>query len=320
MIDPEGADVAEGVGDIHRHPGVLFQQRYEVGQCGFPPVDLPVFQRGGGGGAVRDDLPLDFVEVDTLAPGQPVGLLGTRHVVVEPLEDGLGAGDPLILHETHRAGADIFVDLLERVRRRDPFGHDEQAGSAALAQGEQHLGIGGVQAETEGAVVHRLQRVEALLDHQAHRGVARHPAGNAGDHVLGSHRLPVVKLQAGAQLEGPGLEIGGNLMPFDHLRLGFELVVHPVQHVPDQQGAVAHHVLGGPNRVQIREIGLGDEAQHVAAGGACEVGRGQPSYSARAESGDAHGGGFQEVTTIHVVDWPLCPEFWCCAAPDPAFE
>ena len=45
------------------------------------------------------------------------------------------------------------------------------------------------------------------LDHQAH-GVAGAPAGEARHHVLGQHRLAVVELEAGPQLEGPGQAVG----------------------------------------------------------------------------------------------------------------
>ena len=45
-----------------------------------------------------------------------------------------------------------------------------------------------------------------------------------------------------------------------HLRLRLELVVHAVERVPYGRRGVAHDVLGAPDRVEIREIGLRHEA------------------------------------------------------------
>ena len=286
----------------------MLQQRHQVGQRRLPPVDLAVLQRGRGGAGVRQDVPLDPVEGDPLAAGQPVRRLGPRDVVGEFLECRRRAGHPFVALEAHRAGADILADLLERIGLRDPLRHDEQAGRAALAQREQQLRVGLVQPEAERAIVHRLQRIQPLLDRHAHGGVAHHPAADAGDGVARQHRGAVVELQALAQLEGPGLEVGADLVALDHLRLRLELVVDAVQHVPDQQGAVAHDVLRGPDGVEIGQGGLRHEAQHLAvpwgvpwvARRAGQTGHGEAARRRKR----TRGGGLQKVPTMHRL---FCP-------------
>ena len=133
--------------------------------------------------------------------------------------------------------------------------------ACCFAKREQHLRVGFVHPEAEGPVIDRFQRIKLFLDHQSHRRVADHPAVDAGDGILCQHRRSVVEFQARPQLEGPGLEIGAGLMALAHLRLRFELIVHAVQRVPDQQPAVAVDVLRGPDRIKVRQVRLRDEAQ-----------------------------------------------------------
>ena len=215
--------------------GILLQQRDQVGQRGFHPVHLAVLQRRRGRGAIRDDLPLDPLEVNPFAAGQPVGLFVARHIAVELLEDRLRTRDPFVLLEAHRAGTDVFADLLERIGRRNPLRHNEQRWRTALSEGEQHLRVWPVQAKPDRPVIHRLQRIRPLLDRSAHRRVADHPAVDARHNILGQNRLLIVELQSRPKPEGPGLEIGGVLVGLDHLRLRLKLPVDAKQHVPDQQ-------------------------------------------------------------------------------------
>src|SRR5271166_5226357 len=88
-------------------------------------------------------------------------------------------------------------------------------------------------------------------------------------------------------------------MALGHLRLRLLLLVHSVQHVPDQQGAVADDGLRGPNRIEVGQVGLRNEAERLGFG--CET-------QARRRQGDGcrDGGRFQETPTIHGVPLPIC--------------
>jgi hypothetical protein len=72
----------------------------------------------------------------------------------------------------------------------------------------------------------------------AHR-IARAPALDRGDAVLGRHRLAVVPFEAVAQGEGPGELVGRDLVLVDHLRLDGELLVEREQRVVDHVAVVA---------------------------------------------------------------------------------
>jgi hypothetical protein len=69
-----------------------------------------------------------------------------------------------------------------------------------------------------------------------------------------------VKLKPGPQAEHPGEPIRRHLLGFDHLTLRLEFVVHAVQHVPDEQPAVAGDVAAAPDRIEIGEVGMRDKA------------------------------------------------------------
>ena len=75
-----------------------------------------------------------------------------------------------------------------------------------------------------------------------------------------------MELHSRTQLEGPGQSIAGDLFTLDHLTLRLQLVVHTVQRVPNQLGAVTHHVLRAPNWVKVRQVGLGNELQNTRGG------------------------------------------------------
>jgi hypothetical protein len=86
-------------------------------------------------------------------------------------------------------------------------------------------------------------------------------------------------------------------MAFDHLRLGLELVIDAVEHVPDQQGAVADNVLRGPDRVEVGEIGLRDEPQGLAAG---SEGQARGCQGGCDGASGRNGGGLEESASVHV--------------------
>ncbi len=207
MVHAERADVAERVGDIDGDVAVLLQDRHEVRDRILPPINFAVLQGGGGSGGIRHHDPFYAVDEHILAAGEPRGLLLPRHVVGEFLEHGLGAGDPFALCKLHRPAADVLRDLLEWIGLSDALGHHERAGRIVLAQRQQHLGIRLLQHPFERGVVDGGQLVLDPLEHQAHR-VARRPARQAGNHVLGKDLLAIVEFEAGPQLERPSQAVG----------------------------------------------------------------------------------------------------------------
>ena len=311
MVHPQIADVAERVGDIHGEVAVLLQQRHHVGDRRLPPIDLARLQCGGGGGGVRNDLPFDPIEIHPLAAGQPVGFFPARDVAREFLEHRGCARHPLVLAEGERAGADILADLLERIGRGDALRHDEGAGRAALAERVEQFCERLFQSQPERPVVHRFHRVQPGLDHLTHV-VAHHPAREAGDAVAGADRLVVVEFQAGAQFEGPDEAVGRHIRALAHLRLRHEVAVHPVERVVEQHRGVAHHVERGPDRVQVGQIGLRNETQHLGIG--CQR---QPWRSQTTRRRERTRGSLQESPTIHRLLQPPSPRLCLRAGPSP---
>src|SRR5690606_28484902 len=62
----------------------------------------------------------------------------------------------------------------------------------------------------------------------------------------------------------PDLTIRRDLVAFAHLRLRLQVGANAVQHVEHHQAGVAHHQLGTGDSIQVRQVRLGDEAQHIA--------------------------------------------------------
>src|SRR5262249_58546877 len=98
------------------------------------PVDLACFERGRGGGGIRDVSPHHPVEVDLLAPGRAARSVVARHVVRIPDVDDLVAGLPFVLHEAEWSRADRLLDLLAVRRGSDTRGHDEWNVARRLAE------------------------------------------------------------------------------------------------------------------------------------------------------------------------------------------
>ena len=260
VVHPERTDVAERIGDVDVDVAVLLERRHQIGDRALPPIDLAVLQRGRRRRGIRDHHPFDAVNQHLLAAGEPGRLLLPRRVIGKFLEHRLGAGHPFALGELHRARADIFGDLLERVGLGDALRHDERAGRAVLAQCQQHLRIRRLQRPFEGPVVDGGQLVLDRLEHQAH-GIARRPARQARHHVLAQHRLAVVELEPRPELKGPDQPVIGHLLGLDHLALRLQRGVEAIEGIPHQRGGVAHDILGPPDRIEIREVGLRHKAQ-----------------------------------------------------------
>jgi hypothetical protein len=163
MVQPHHADGSGGVRYLGAERRVALEERDEISERGFEPVDLAILQCGGGGG-VRDDLPFDTVHLHPLAAREPIGGFVARAVILEVREHGLAARHPFPALEAHLARADELRDLGEGVRAGDALGHDEGAGGGALAEREEHLREGLVQPEAEGPVVNSLERVKGLAE------------------------------------------------------------------------------------------------------------------------------------------------------------
>jgi len=203
MIHPENTDHAQRVGDVDDDFAIFAQHRQEVGKRHFPPIDLAVLQGSGRGRRVRDGEPFEPVDENPFAARKPGGGLLPRQVAREFRERGTSARQPFVAQEAHRPAADMLVDLLEGIGRRDARGHDETTRRNDLAERQQHFRKGLFQTPSEGSIVERNQLVLDGLDHPAHR-LARRPSVDARDRVRGEHRLAVVELEALPQSERPG--------------------------------------------------------------------------------------------------------------------
>ena len=251
VIEAEGAEVAEWVGDVDLDVAVALQHGHEIRERGFPPVDLTRLQGGRCRRRIGHDDPLDAIHIHDLAACPPVTGLVARDVVRVLLERRERAGLPVGAYELHRAGADVLLDLLERISLGDALGHDEAARRADLAEREQHLRIGLCQHPFHRSVVDGGQLLVDGFEHLAH-GVAIGPARDRRHDVLGENLLAVVPFQTSTQFERPGQAIGGDFLALDHLALGLELGIDAVERVPDELGGVAHDVLGAPDGIKVR--------------------------------------------------------------------
>ena len=148
---------------------LLLSDRHQIGDRALPPIDLAVLQGCRGRGGIGDHHPFDAVDQHPLAAGEPGRRLLPRHVIGELLEYRLGAGHPFALREFHRAGADIFGDLLERIGLRDALRHDEGDWRVVLAQRHTASSDKALQHPFEGPVVDGGQFLLERLEHQPHR-------------------------------------------------------------------------------------------------------------------------------------------------------
>ena len=86
-----------------------------------------------------------------------------RHVLVEPRECGVAAGDELVRQETERPAADDLGQLLERIGGGETFRHDHRLRlhlRQEMRQQRERL----FQPPDQRAIVRRLDRVDARVD------------------------------------------------------------------------------------------------------------------------------------------------------------
>ena len=265
MIEPDEPGIgAEFAGLHHLHAARLFQDRHEVDVRILPEIDLAVDQRRHRGLRIRDPDEFDAVDAGEFRAGEERGALvaGPRHIVGILQVDGLAAGHPLVLGEFEWPRTDRLLDLLLRIGQRILLAHDDRDRRAALAERLEHHAVGLVEHHAERLVVDGLlaldEREQPLADI-----VARRPALERGDHVLGGDRRSVMKFQPVAQRERVGELVRADLVFADHLRLRIELVVVAEQRVVDQHPVDARDGLRGPERIERAHVGMQHGAQNL---------------------------------------------------------
>ncbi len=261
-IEPHDADIALRIGRPDHDLGVLAQHRHEVLLSLFIPIDLSGLQRGGRGGCIRDDLPLDTLELCNLAAGGPFRGLLPRHVAIELLPGRAAARHVLVLQKPERSRTDDLRHRLERIGLRQPLRHDEGSpdGDRIDQQRERPL-----QRDLDGLVVREAPRIHRLRRGLSER-VAHRPARQARRAVLRAHRLAVVEFQPIAQLDQIGEAVVGNRVALGHLRLRLLRRVHAEQRVPHHPSVVDGHRSGGDDRIQHGQVRLRHELQHARIG------------------------------------------------------
>ena len=219
----------------------------EVGRRHLDDVDLALQQCIDRGRRVADGEPFDAIDLGDLAAGQHRGRLVARLVLRVLDVDDLLAGLPFVLLEDERARAGVVVDLLVGIGLGDPLGHHEGHVGRGLAQRLEHQAERLLEHDREGLVVERLDLADRGHQLLAER-VARRPALDRGDAVLGGDRLAVVPFEAVAQGEGPGQLVGRGLVLVDHLRLDLAVGILGEQHVVDHVAVIAGDERRGPDR------------------------------------------------------------------------
>ena len=71
MVEAEGPDIAERIGDIHTDIAVPAQRRDQIGQRGFPPINFAIHQRRRSSRGVWHDDPFNTLHAHALAARQP---------------------------------------------------------------------------------------------------------------------------------------------------------------------------------------------------------------------------------------------------------
>ena len=241
---------------LHSHSVRLFQHRDQIGQRPFEPIELPGSQRRRGGGGVGLYHPFHPVDMRDFAAGQGGGRFVPRLVFVEFGPGGAGTGHPLDGFETERTGTDGLLDLDRGRGFRHALRHHE---AGARPKPEQHLREGLLQANVKALVVEGLDLVQYRRERLAER-VLHHPPCQRRGAVDGPHLFVVVEQQPVAEGEGPGQFVRRQIVTGAHLRTRFEMLVDAVKHIVDQITVRHRRARDGPDRVEIGQIDVWDEA------------------------------------------------------------
>jgi hypothetical protein len=277
------ADHPEGAVDLaglhHRHAARALEDREEVDLRRLEEVDLAIDQRLHGGLRVRHPDQLDAVDAGDLAARERARRLAARHVVGVLQVDGLAAGDPLVLGEPERSGADGLGDLGVRVDHRLLLAHHHRHRGAGLAERREDLAVGLLEDDLERLLVDRLDAVGEQQQALAGR-VARAPATDRGDDVARRDGRAVVPAQPVAQRHRVGQLVGADVVLADHLRLRDEVVVDAEQRVVDQQPVDPGDGLRRPVRVEGAHVGVHHGAQDLLLRGRDGGGEGRDGRAA----------------------------------------
>ena len=252
-------------------------------------------QRLQRGLRVRHVLVDDAIDLDVLRARHAGRRLGARDVVRIAVVDVARAHPRLVAIVGERPGADIFGDLLVRIGLGFLLAHDVEDRRRGLRHDLEHQAVGLLQGDREGLVV-LLRKVLHARHHVLAGAVARGPAADRGDHVVGGDGGAVGELQPVAQLERIGELVVGKAPLADHLRLRTHLGVEREQRVVDHRAVIGGDVRGGPDRIERAQVALhhgadgagarrlrADDARHAG-----KRGRGKRALNETAASG-AHG-------------------------------
>ena len=262
VIHAQHGKAAGGVGYFASHITRAGQQRLQIRMRPFPPINLAILQGGGGRRWVWQDMPFNAPEMRNLAAGCPgrrflAWLIGIKLLINHAAAGIIFAGDEAI-----RARADHLRDTAIGIGLGQAFGHDEGHGGIRLGQRIQQKREGALQADFDGAVIHRAPFIH-LAQQQLAEGLTRAPALQACDTIAGAHRLPIMETQTGAQRNAPALAIIQGFGAFGHLRLRLQFRIHAKKRVKNMPAVIAGHGCGGENRVQHTQIGLRHKAERL---------------------------------------------------------
>ena len=255
VIGPEGVLQPERIVVDQLDVRVALEQRQQVDRRLLVIVDLAGEQRIERLLLIGDREPLHAVELDHLAARQSGRRLGARLVLGELDVDDLVAGLPFVALEHERAGPGEVRDLGVRIGLGDALRHHEGDVRRRLAEPEGEQAGRRLELDREGLRVVRRHRIDKAHQLLAER-VARAPALDRGDAVLGRHRRAVVPDQAVAQRESVGELVRALVVLLEHLRLDLALLVHGEERVVDHVAVVARDVGGGPDRIDDLDVGM----------------------------------------------------------------
>ena len=265
LVEAQHPHIAERIDGGDDDVGILGEDRDEVDGGLLVPVDFAGVERGRRGRGVGDIEPFDPVDLDHLAAGGKARRLLARHIVGVFDEHRLVAGNPFLLDEFERPGADRLRNLLERVGLGEPLGHHERHVARQFAERVEHQRKRRLERDGEAFLVVRGNRGRRVRQLLAER-VALAPALDRGDAIGRPHRLPVMPFEAVAQGELPGQLVVAGCPLVDHLRLRLQVLVEREQGVEDHVAEISGDVRGGPDRVEAAQIRLRDEAQRLLLG------------------------------------------------------
>ena len=238
------------------------QQRLQIRMRPFPPINLAILQGGGGGRGVWQNMPFDAPEMRNLAARCPGRRFLARLVPIKFFINHAAAGIIFASNETIGARADHLRDTAIGIGLGQAFGHDERHGGIRLGQRIQQKREGALQADFDGAVIHRAPFIH-LAQKQLAEGLTRAPALQACDAIAGAHGLPIMETQTGAQRNAPALAIIQGLSAFGHLRPWLQFRIHAKKRVKNMPAVIGGHGCGGEDRVQHAQIGLRHEAERL---------------------------------------------------------